>query len=38
VQTILVYPSTVVIPERRPGVFEVSTVPTPPAMAILGEA
>ena len=38
VDSILVYPSTVVAPERRPGVFEIATGPVPAPMPILGQA
>jgi Mlc titration factor MtfA (ptsG expression regulator) len=38
VQTILVYPSTVVPPERRPGIFEIVTAPVSPPIPLLGEA
>jgi Mlc titration factor MtfA (ptsG expression regulator) len=38
VKTILVYPSTVVPPARRTGVFELVTSPLAPANPILGEA
>lgn len=37
-QTILVYPSTVVPPERRPGVFEIVTSPMEPPAPLLGQA
>jgi Mlc titration factor MtfA (ptsG expression regulator) len=38
VRSILVYPSTVVVPPRRPGAFEVPTGPVDAALPILGEA
>ncbi|ALC14903.1 hypothetical protein DSOUD_0102 [Desulfuromonas soudanensis] len=38
VESILVYPSTVVIPERRPGVFERVNAPVETAIPILGQA
>ena len=38
VESILVYPSAVVAPERRLGVFEVATEPLPGPMPILGQA
>jgi Mlc titration factor MtfA (ptsG expression regulator) len=38
VQTILVYPSAVVIPERRPSIFEIPTAPIAGPVGIVGEA
>lgn len=38
VKSILIYPSTVVIPERRPGFFEIVTGPVDASIAILGQA
>ncbi|MDA8174991.1 MAG: zinc-dependent peptidase [Nitrospiraceae bacterium] len=38
VNTILVYPSTVMLPERSPGVFEIVTAPVEPSGPILGQA
>lgn len=38
VQTILVYPSTVMTPERKPGIFEITTAPVASPVAIVGEA
>jgi len=38
VQTIIVYPSTVVPPPRKPGAFEVVTAPIEPGHPILGQA
>jgi Mlc titration factor MtfA (ptsG expression regulator) len=38
VESILVYPTTVVTPERRPGAFEVPTAPMRGGVPILGEA
>jgi Mlc titration factor MtfA (ptsG expression regulator) len=38
VQSILVYPSTVVPPERRPGIFEIVSSPVAPPLPILGQA
>ncbi len=38
VESIFVYPSTVMTPERRPGVFEISMSPTPTSIPILGQA
>ncbi|ABW65865.1 M90 family metallopeptidase [Desulfosudis oleivorans] len=38
VATIIVYPSTVVAPPRRPGFFEVPMAPVEPGQAILGQA
>ena len=38
VETILVYPSTVVLPPRRLGAFEVARAPLPGPMPILGQA
>ena len=38
VESIYVYPSTVLSPDRAPGFFEVSTAPTRGPMPILGEA
>lgn len=38
VDSILVYPSTVMRPEYKVGVFEVSTMPIPPSVPLLGEA
>lgn len=38
VETILVYPSTVVPPERRPGFFEVALQPVSTGQPLLGEA
>lgn len=38
VESIFIYPSTVVAPERKLGVFEVSGVPIPTSMPILGQA
>ncbi|MDA8434136.1 MAG: zinc-dependent peptidase [Nitrospiraceae bacterium] len=38
VQTILVYPSTVVPPERRPGMFEIATAPLAAPVPLLGQA
>ena len=38
VHSILVYPSTVVVPARRPGAFEIPTRPVEAALPVLGEA
>lgn len=38
VESILVYPSTIVLPEHRPGVFERVTAPANANVAILGQA
>jgi len=38
VKTILVYPSTIVIPERKPGFFEMTTTPQSGPTPVLGEA
>jgi Mlc titration factor MtfA (ptsG expression regulator) len=38
VRSILVYPSTVIVPPRRPGAFEVSLRPVDAPLPILGEA
>jgi Mlc titration factor MtfA (ptsG expression regulator) len=38
VKSIFIYPSTVVTPERKLGVFESARAPTPASMPILGEA
>lgn len=38
VQSIIVYPSTVVVPERTMGVFEHTMAPVDPAQAIIGQA
>ena len=38
VQTILVYPSTVVPPERHPGVFEIVNAPVSSPVPVLGQA
>lgn len=38
VESIIVYPSTVVVPERRPGFFENTIEPVDPAQAIIGQA
>ncbi len=38
VQSIIVYPSTVVAPQRRPGFFENTIAPVEPAQAIIGQA
>jgi Mlc titration factor MtfA (ptsG expression regulator) len=38
VRSILVYPSTVVSPERTPGVFETVSAPVEPAVPILGQS
>lgn len=38
VHSILVYPSTVVVPPRRPGAFEIPTRPVEAVLPVLGEA
>jgi Mlc titration factor MtfA (ptsG expression regulator) len=38
VQSIIVYPSTVIVPQRKLGVFESTNAPLDPAQAILGQA
>jgi MtfA peptidase len=38
VESILVYPSTVVTPQRQPGVFETVASPVEPSLPILGQA
>jgi len=38
VKTIIVYPSTVVVPQRKMGVFENTIAPVNPAQAIIGQA
>ncbi len=38
VESIIIYPSTVVVPERRPGFFENTIAPLDPAQPIIGQA